>query len=39
MVVTYNEFGYELVEVPRASVEARMRFVSEAATNALAAGR
>jgi predicted ATPase len=39
MVVTYNEFGYELVEVPRASVEARMRFVSEAATDALAAGR
>jgi predicted ATPase len=39
MLVTYSEFGYELVEVPRDSVEARVRFVSEAAAHALAAGR
>jgi predicted ATPase len=27
MVATYLEFGYELVEIPKASVEERVRFV------------
>jgi predicted ATPase len=29
MVATYGDYGYELVEVPRASVEERARFVLE----------
>lgn len=37
MVATYNDLGYELVEVPRVSVEQRLRFVSEIATQTLAA--
>jgi predicted ATPase len=29
MVATYSELGYELVEIPRASVDARLLFVRE----------
>ena len=36
MVATYNDLGYELIEVPRVSVQQRMRFVSEIATRTLA---
>jgi predicted ATPase len=27
MVTAYNDFGYELVEIPRASVDDRVRFI------------
>jgi predicted ATPase len=29
MVATYSEFGYELVEIPKIPVEARVKFVTE----------
>ncbi|APU18585.1 MULTISPECIES: AAA family ATPase [Actinoalloteichus] len=32
MVTTYTEYGYELVELPRASVEERLRFVTASLT-------
>ena len=39
MVETYSEFGYELVELPRASVAERADFVTAAISGALPAQR
>lgn len=39
MVMTYSDLGYEPIEVPRASIEARVRFVSNVTTPALEANR
>jgi predicted ATPase len=34
MVTTYRDYGYELIELPRATIEERVRFVLEHASSA-----
>lgn len=38
MVETYTEFGYQLIELPRAEVETRIELVTELITTELATG-